>query len=104
MESSANHVNLCSNNLIVKNYYLLSLLTLTLYYNHGVCQNLVPNGDFETYTALPNSSGDWDFCTGWSNVNGNFGAWPYATPDYFHTSGTGGGNLPNAQFATVNAQ
>ncbi len=67
-------------------------------------QNLVPNGSFETYSSLPNSSGDWSFCVGWNNVNLNPGAWPYATPDYFHTSGTGGGNLPNSAFATVSPQ
>lgn len=72
--------------------------------NFGISQNLVPNGDFEAYTSLPNSSGDWDFCTGWSNVNGNFGSWPYATPDYFHTLGSGGGQLPNAAFGTLNPQ
>lgn len=27
-------------------------------------------------------------------------AWPFATPDYFHTSGTGGGNSPNTSFGT----
>jgi hypothetical protein len=67
-------------------------------------QNLVPNGDFEIYSTLPNSSGDWAYCTGWNNVNLNSGSWPYATPDYFHTSGSGGGSLPNSAFGTVSPQ
>lgn len=63
-------------------------------------QNLVGNSGFESYTALPNSASDWAFCTGWNNVNLNPGTWPYATPDYFHTSGTGGGSAPNTAFGT----
>lgn len=72
--------------------------------NGAIGQNLVPNPSFETYSTLPNSSSDWSYCVGWNNVNLNSGFWPYATPDYFHTSGTGGGNLPNSAFGTVSPQ
>lgn len=67
-------------------------------------QNLLANGDFENYSSLPNSSMDWSYCVGWNNVNLNTGAWPYATPDYFHTMGTGGGQLPNCAFGSVMPQ
>lgn len=78
----------------------LAILTLTFSTSVVLSQNLVGNGDFEVYSSLPNSSGDWSFCTGWNNVNLSMSAWPYATPDYFHTSGTGGGNSPNTSFGT----
>lgn len=72
----------------------------TIFSTLSFSQNLVGNGDFEVYSSLPNSSGDWSFCTGWNNVNLSMSAWPYATPDYFHTSGTGGGSSPNTAFGT----
>lgn len=77
----------------------LFFLVFTSISSHG--QNLVTNGEFENYSSLPNSSGDWAFCVGWNNVNLSASAWPYATPDYFHTSGTGGGNSPNTAFGTA---
>ena len=62
----------------------------------------MPNGSFETYTTLPNGYGQWFKCIGWSNLNGYLGfAWPYASPDYLHTLGTGGSGLPNSTFGTV---
>lgn len=67
-------------------------------------QNLVPNGSFESYTSLPNSTTDWELCVGWNNVNMNLGSWPYATPDYLHTSGSGDAQLPNCKWADVNPQ
>jgi len=67
-------------------------------------QNLVPNGSFEDYTSLPNSTSDWELCVGWNNVNMNLGNWPYATPDYLHTAGSGDAQLPNCKWADVNAQ
>lgn len=67
-------------------------------------QNLVGNSSFETYTALPAGYGEWSKCSGWSNVNGFIPfAWPYASPDYLHTSGGAGVHLPFTTFATVNA-
>jgi len=51
-------------------------------------QNLVPNGDFELYTLLPNNYGQTNRATGWNNVNGVYIGTPYASPDYFNTAGT----------------
>ena len=81
--------------------YILCLC-LAVYSGVLPAQNLVPNGSFETYTSLPNSTSDWQFCVGWSNVNGNLGSWPYSTPDYCHTLGSGDAKLPNSKHATVN--
>ncbi len=67
-------------------------------------QNLVTNGDFEDYSNLPNSSMDWSYCVGWNNVNLSSSSWPYATPDYFHAAGSGGGSTPNTAFGDVNPQ
>ncbi len=83
---------------LLHSFVLIAAIVVSL---QGWAQNLVPNGDFETYSSLPNSSGDWSFCTGWNNVNLSMSAWPYATPDYFHTSGTGGGKSPNTAFGDV---
>ncbi|MDX2361232.1 MAG: hypothetical protein QNK23_10525 [Crocinitomicaceae bacterium] len=79
-------------------------LSLTSVFFTVNAQNLVPNGSFEDYTSLPISSGDWPLCVGWNNVNMNLGNWPYATPDYLHTSGIGDAKLPNCKWADVNAQ
>ena len=82
----------------------LILLFCALIAFESQSQNLLANGDFENYSTLPNSSMDWSYCVGWNNVNLNSGSWPYATPDYFHTSGSGGGNIPNTAFGNVTAQ
>lgn len=82
----------------MKNFYSTLLFVSSAF--GLVAQNLVGNSGFETYSSLPNSASDWAFCSGWNNVNLNPGTWPYATPDYFHTSGTGGGSSPNTAFGT----
>ncbi|HYV94039.1 MAG TPA: PKD domain-containing protein [Chitinophagales bacterium] len=58
-------------------------------------QNLLSNGDFETYTSLPYGGAQWSYCTGWSNCNGG------GSPDYYHALGSGLVQLPNAHTATV---
>jgi len=80
------------------------ILIITIAFTFGKIngQNLVPNGSFETYSSLPNSLSDWSFCTGWNNVNMSMSTWPYATPDFYHTSGTGDAQLPNCKYGTVN--
>jgi gliding motility-associated-like protein len=51
---------------------------------------MIPNGDFENYSALPYDYGQWYFANDWSNVNGNQSGPPYGSPDYYHTAGTVG--------------
>ena len=74
-------------------------ICVSLLFRQGVSQNLIPNGDFENYTSLPTYVGQWGKCIGWSNANG--GVWPYGSPDYMHTSGINGAQLPNCHAATV---
>ena len=63
---------------------LLYLLTNTLFAQ----VNLVPNGDFEIYSSLPDNIGESNLAIGWNNVNGNY-PWVsgYGTPDYYNTAG-----------------
>ena len=83
---------------------ILGVVLSTFLITHGLTQNLVTNGDFEIYSTLPNSSMDWAYCVGWNNVNMSASSWPYATPDYFHRFGSGGGSTPNTAFGDVNPQ
>ncbi|MFH2095810.1 MAG: PKD domain-containing protein [Bacteroidota bacterium] len=65
-------------------------------------QNVIVNPGFETNTGVPTGPGQWAKATSWSNVNGFVGfSWPYASPDYLHTAGSGGAQLPASVFATV---
>ncbi len=74
------------------------------FYNYSQAQNISINGDFENYNVLPSSYGQWSACVGISNLNNwPFFAWPYASPDYLHTSGGAGVQLPNTTFGTLNA-
>ncbi|NND77361.1 MAG: hypothetical protein HKN39_04195 [Flavobacteriales bacterium] len=68
-----------------KTIFILLMLPLGL-----LGQNIVPNPGFETYSALPNSYADFILAVPWTNVNGNTGGPPFASPDYFHTAGTVG--------------
>ncbi|WNJ17828.1 gliding motility-associated C-terminal domain-containing protein [Pontibacter sp. G13] len=58
-------------------------------------QNILPNGDFEQYSTLPNMFGQYYYCNGWNNLNAA------GTPDYLHMLGSGTGALPNPLPATV---
>lgn len=49
--------------------------------------NLVPNPGFEQGTC-PTFMTQWNYCTGWSNCNGNTGSGLWGTPDYYNTCGT----------------
>ncbi len=63
-----------------------------------MAQNLIDNGGFETYTALPNNVMQSNLFVGWSKCNQGGGG----TPDYFHTNATGLVQLPNSFYATLN--
>lgn len=56
--------------------------------------NLVPNPGFETFFQAPTSEGDLFEAVAWDNLNGG-SAYPHATPDFFHTSGTGDAQAPS---------
>lgn len=81
---------------------IILYLSFSLLFIVGKAQNLVPNYSFESYSLLPNSSGQWFICNNWSSLTGvRIADWPYATPDYLHTQGLGEVKLPNCVFATV---
>ena len=59
-------------------------------------QNLVSNGSFETYSALPTGYAQLCKATGWSSASGACALTPgCGHPDYMHTSGGVGVQAPN---------
>lgn len=84
---------------------VLILISFVVEINIINAQNIVPNNGFETYSSLPNGYGQWYKATGWSNLNGMaIFAWPYASSDYLHNTGSGGVDLPVSIFGTVSPQ
>ncbi len=71
-------------------FFVIALFLLLYHESTAQCPSLIPNGGFETYSALPNDDCGWSLATGWSNAatssecNTNNG-----TPDYFHLQGSG---------------
>ena len=47
------------------------------------------NGSFESLTALPTTTGQWNLVPGWLGTGSSEN-----TPDVFHVRGAGGGDLP----------
>jgi len=86
----------------MKRKYILPFVFAFLIYKCDA-QNLIANSGFETYNALPTGPGEWWKVNGWNNVN-NYPAfaWPYASPDYLSTNGTGQAHLPNSVYGNVN--
>ncbi len=67
------------------------------------CVNLVPNGSFETFSALPDDDCDWSLATGWTNAATTSLCGPEnGTPDYYHLLSPGGfaSTLPGNFYAT----
>jgi gliding motility-associated-like protein len=50
--------------------------------------NLVGNPSFDICSPCPTITGQYNYCTGWLNCNGNVGQGPWGTPDFYHTCGT----------------
>lgn len=83
----------------------LGISMLFLYSNSAAqCGNLVPNGSFELFNALPNDDCDWELATGWNNAaTSNNCNTTNGTPDYYHLQGQGEySSLPSNYFANVN--
>lgn len=57
---------------------------------------MIPNGDFEIFSAVPNGVGQFSKCISWGNANSAMG-----TPDYLHELGYLNSTLPNSVFGTV---
>ena len=65
-------------------------------------QNLCTNGDFETYTTLPNNYAQVCYANGWSSPSGACAlVVGTGSPDYYNTGGTGGCKPPTTWWATV---
>jgi hypothetical protein len=68
----------------------------------GSAQNSVMNGDFETYTALPNTYAEVCYASGWDSPSGICAlVVGTGSPDYYNALGSGGANPPNTFWATV---
>ena len=79
----------------MKNLFTFSLFLLIATAGvFGQATNLIPNGGFEAFFNPPAGEGDIYEAVGWSNLNGGT-VYPNATPDYFHTAGTNGTQVPN---------
>ncbi|MGB0424274.1 MAG: hypothetical protein ACPGED_08125, partial [Flavobacteriales bacterium] len=59
----------------------------------------VANGSFESNLGLPSNTGEWSLVNDWSNSGSTS-----SSPDYYHTNGTYGGDLPETPIAFVNPQ
>lgn len=71
-------------------------------YNPVGAQNICTNGTFETYTSLPSTYSQCCFATGWSSPSGICAlVVGTGSPEYYHTSGSGGAQSPNTFWATV---
>jgi hypothetical protein len=65
-------------------------------------QNLCTNGSFDTWTTLPNSYAQVCYANGWGSPSGICAlVVGVGSPDYYHTSGTGGANSPSSFWANV---
>jgi gliding motility-associated-like protein len=61
-------------------------------------QAQIINGGFESFSALPDASGQLGLVNGWAN-----GGSDVAMPDYYHEQGANGGDLPQTPLAKVDA-
>lgn len=65
-------------------------------------QNLVSNGSFETYSALPTGFAQLCKATGWTSTSGACTLAPgCGHPDFMHTAGGAGVQAPNTTFGTT---
>lgn len=65
-------------------------------------QNLCTNGDFDTYTTLPNNYAQVCYANGWTSPSGICAlVVGTGSPDYYNTGGSGGSKPPATWWATV---
>jgi hypothetical protein len=57
-------------------------------------QVFVINGGFEFSETVPNQTGQWDLIHNWTNAGSTS-----ANPDYYHSFGYNGGDLPETPLA-----
>lgn len=79
-------------------YALFYIGVLLLVQTPAKSQNMVFNGSFELYDSLPNETGEWMSCQGWTNLNG------LGTPDYAHMDGGDVAQMPHTFWCGVYPQ
>lgn len=68
----------------------------------GISQNLCTNGDFDSFTTLPNNYAQVCYANGWTSPSGVCAlVVGTGSPDYYNTGGTGGCKPPATWWATV---
>ncbi len=91
-----------SNKFLAMNHFLFFFLFVFFFNTIGISQNICTNGDFEDYTALPSTFAEICKASGWENPAGYcFLVIGSGSPDYYHTSGSGGANPPSTFWADV---
>ena len=78
----------------MKQLFAILICLLAVSVGHGQLQN----PGFESYTVLPDNTGQFSRCIGWSNAGSTS-----ASPDYYHYSASSSADLPVTPMATVNA-
>lgn len=81
---------------------ILALAIVAFCSGIAVAQNVVANGDYESYTTLPNNYAQVCYATGWASPSGTCSLIAgTGSPDYYHTNGSGGARSPSTWWATV---
>jgi gliding motility-associated-like protein len=78
----------------VKQLFAILICFLAISVGHGQLQN----PGFESYSTLPDNTGQFSRCIGWSNAGSTS-----ASPDYYHYSASASADLPVTPMASVNA-
>ena len=86
------------NKAIMPTCVFLSVCVFLVFSGSFSAQVYVLNGGFEISETVPNQSGQWELMNNWSNAGS-----AEANPDYYHTFGYNGGDLPETPLAYVNA-
>lgn len=78
----------------MKQLFAILICFLAISVGHGQLQN----PGFESYSTLPDNTGQFSRCIGWSNAGSTS-----ASPDFYHYSATSSADLPVTPMANVNA-
>ncbi|MFN8699492.1 MAG: gliding motility-associated C-terminal domain-containing protein [Flavobacteriales bacterium] len=74
------------------------LIVLIPVFVAGLSSAQLVNGGFETCSAFPSNTGQWQVVQGWNNA-----ASLVASPDYYHYAGSAAADLPETPLAIVEA-
>jgi hypothetical protein len=72
---------------IIKQVVLVGTISIPCSLIPLSAQNVISNGDFETFSLLPDDYGQVNRAAGWNNVNGNYSGSPFGSPDYYNRKG-----------------